>query len=85
MKILFCSSSVIPPKRVTIYTVWALLDRLYSIICGTDIFDCFFVLVCLTYLYLKKLLGVKENTKSYSLLFKYKSCQLLSKTQHCLN
>ena len=70
---LFHSSSVISPKRVTIYTVQALLNSLYSIICGTDISDYSFILVCLTYLCLKKLLGVKENTKSYNLLFKYKS------------
>ena len=29
--------------------------------------------------------NVKENTKSYNLLFEYKSHQSLNKTQHCLS
>ena len=57
LKILFRSSSVIPPKRVTICTARALLDKPYSIICGAGASGCSSVSVCLTCLCLKKPLG----------------------------
>ena len=58
LKILFRSSSVIPPKRVAICAARALLDRPYSIICGAGASGCSSVSVCLTCLYLKKPLGL---------------------------
>ena len=59
LKILFCSFSVIPSKRVVICAAQALLNRPYSIIYGAGASGCSSVLVCLTCLYLKKPLGLR--------------------------